>query len=70
VTETRRLLDQQGREAWIARAISSHFAFDVAWEALDRLDEGLDDVPDGVCVACGAPLAEAEGRAPDGLATT
>ena len=70
VTETARLLEQEGRGAWIARAISSRFASEVAWDALERLD-ALGDPPDGgVCPACGSPFEEAEGRLPDGLQMT
>jgi hypothetical protein len=63
VTEAIEALEEEGREAWIARAISHQLAFQVAWDALDRLDLLTEFPPEALCATCGAELSGAdEGR--------
>lgn len=60
ILETSALLEEEGRESWIAGAISHQFAWHVAWEALDRLDL-LDSLPfEALCAGCGAELEQSE----------
>jgi hypothetical protein len=49
-------LARAGRSSWIAGALRHRIAFDVTWEALDRLGE-LERFPDeALCATCGATL--------------
>jgi hypothetical protein len=49
-------LARSGRSSWIAQALRHRIAFDVTWEALDRLGE-LTHFPDeALCATCGAAL--------------
>ena len=69
VTETARLLEQEGRGRG-SRAQSRAASPRRSRGMPSRLD-ALGDPPDGgVCPACGSPFEEAEGRLPDGLQMT
>jgi len=52
-------LEEEGRHSWVARAISHQFAFDVAWEVLDRLDLLTDCPAEADCATRGADVTEA-----------
>jgi hypothetical protein len=49
-------LQAEGRGSWIARALRHRFAFDVTWEALDRLGELTSFPEEALCATCGASL--------------
>ena len=62
VTEAIEVLLEEGREAWIARAISHDFAERLAWDALDRLDL-LTELPGpGLCATCGGEIGPQPGE--------
>jgi hypothetical protein len=60
VREAIQALEDDGREAWIARAISYRVASWVAWRALDEVGELQKLSADELCAACGAALETAE----------